>query len=57
MAKLPDLLGRRAPVEEQRTLYAARQLPHTMKDVAMMTLPVSVTIRLDRGSSSQRLAG
>jgi len=28
-----------------------------MMDVAMMTLQVSVTIRLDRGSSSQRLTG
>ena len=33
IAKLPDLLGRRAPVEEQRRLYgaAARKLPHTMR--------------------------
>jgi hypothetical protein len=44
VAKLPDLLGRRAPVEEQRRLYgaASAKLPHTMMDVAMMTLPVSV---------------
>jgi hypothetical protein len=37
------------------------KLPHTMMDVAMMTLPVSATIRRDdlrsSGSSSQRLAG
>jgi hypothetical protein len=31
--------------------------PPALMDAAMMTLPVSVTIWLDRGSSSQRLAG
>ena len=31
--------------------------PPAMMDAAMMTLPVSVTIRRDCGSSSQRLAG
>ena len=59
---------RETVVQEQRRLYRWKnsvnstvpplaKLLHTMMDVAMMTLPVSVTIWLDRGSSSQRLAG
>jgi len=39
------------------TVPPSAKLPHTMMDVAMMTLPVSVTIRRDCRSSSQRLAG
>jgi hypothetical protein len=39
------------------TVRPSAKLPHTMMDVAMMAPPVSVTIRRDCGSSSQRLAG
>ena len=59
---------RETVVQEQRRLYRWKssvdstvpppaKLPHTMMDVAMMTPPVSVTIRRDCRSSSQRLAG
>jgi len=54
--KLPDLLGRRAPVEEQRRLYGAAVRQVTAHDDGRGD-DDAAGYPPDRGSSSQRLAG